>query len=300
MVGLPLSLLEVYTIAHVLCTLGFYLVWWHKPLDIKEPTFIRGERAREGVRAHAIMERVGFFRSHQYACGTLPQQRNLHSKPDCIFRTSSGRRRDDADRLERRQSQLALAMKAYRRYGITPNQFHQNTSLPSGQYYATFVSWKRPFISSVQKPAYDGESVLNPLMSMCISVVFGSVHILGWNAQFPSPIEQTFWRVATVFLCSWLVVLCVGFSCRIICRTACVICFPSPFSCCFPFSCCLTSVVCCLVGVISHPLLVVPVIAICYILGSAYLLVESLRQLFFLPSQAFELASWSDLIPHLS
>ena len=38
--SLPLSLLELNTVAHALCTLVIYLSWWHKPLDVEEPTLI--------------------------------------------------------------------------------------------------------------------------------------------------------------------------------------------------------------------------------------------------------------------
>ncbi|KAL8876517.1 MAG: hypothetical protein Q9198_005306 [Flavoplaca austrocitrina] len=38
--SLPLSLLELNTVAHALCTLVIYLLWWHKPLDVEEPTLI--------------------------------------------------------------------------------------------------------------------------------------------------------------------------------------------------------------------------------------------------------------------
>ncbi len=49
---LPLSLLEVSTLAHGLCTLASYAAWWYKPLNIDEPTWIRmsSERAREALR----------------------------------------------------------------------------------------------------------------------------------------------------------------------------------------------------------------------------------------------------------
>lgn len=35
--SLPLSLLEVSTVAHVLCTFATYMFWWSKPLNIGEP-----------------------------------------------------------------------------------------------------------------------------------------------------------------------------------------------------------------------------------------------------------------------
>lgn len=36
--GLPLSLLEVTTVAHSLCTIVTYLLWWSKPLNLAEAT----------------------------------------------------------------------------------------------------------------------------------------------------------------------------------------------------------------------------------------------------------------------
>ncbi|KZW01080.1 hypothetical protein EXIGLDRAFT_693833 [Exidia glandulosa HHB12029] len=44
---LPLTLLEITTFAHSLCTLFAYALWWYKPQDVGEPTLISGERARE-------------------------------------------------------------------------------------------------------------------------------------------------------------------------------------------------------------------------------------------------------------
>ncbi|KAM0562393.1 hypothetical protein ACHAPJ_002083 [Fusarium lateritium] len=41
--SLPISLLEVNTIGHVLCALVIYLLWWHKPREVSEPTVLRGE-----------------------------------------------------------------------------------------------------------------------------------------------------------------------------------------------------------------------------------------------------------------
>jgi hypothetical protein len=42
---LPVSLLEVNTLAHAICSLTAYAFWWSKPKDLLEPTKIRGEEA---------------------------------------------------------------------------------------------------------------------------------------------------------------------------------------------------------------------------------------------------------------
>ena len=43
---LPLTLLEVNTVAHVLCAFVIYALWWDKPLNVFVPTVLEGEWAR--------------------------------------------------------------------------------------------------------------------------------------------------------------------------------------------------------------------------------------------------------------
>ncbi|RDX40479.1 hypothetical protein OH76DRAFT_335865 [Lentinus brumalis] len=44
--GLPLCLLEISTIAHALCSLLTYALWWYKPKDVSHPTAILAPDAR--------------------------------------------------------------------------------------------------------------------------------------------------------------------------------------------------------------------------------------------------------------
>ncbi|KAK4938523.1 hypothetical protein LTR10_021055 [Elasticomyces elasticus] len=41
--GLPITLLEINTVAHVVCALIMYALWWHKPLNISDPIVIKGD-----------------------------------------------------------------------------------------------------------------------------------------------------------------------------------------------------------------------------------------------------------------
>jgi hypothetical protein len=43
---LPISLLELNTFAHALCTLIVYVLWWKKPLNMEHPLLIDGDRMR--------------------------------------------------------------------------------------------------------------------------------------------------------------------------------------------------------------------------------------------------------------
>ena len=46
MANLPITLLEINTLGHVLCALCIYVLWWNKPLAIKEPTRLQGDWTR--------------------------------------------------------------------------------------------------------------------------------------------------------------------------------------------------------------------------------------------------------------
>lgn len=62
--GLPLSLLEVSTLAHALCMLIICIVWWKKPFNVDEPTLISGSEATD-VAALLLLRtprRSGFAR----------------------------------------------------------------------------------------------------------------------------------------------------------------------------------------------------------------------------------------------
>lgn len=41
--GLATTLLEVHTVAHVVCALVMYVIWWHKPRQVVSPTLLKGD-----------------------------------------------------------------------------------------------------------------------------------------------------------------------------------------------------------------------------------------------------------------
>jgi hypothetical protein len=45
-VGLPITPLEINTIAHVACALMNYVLWWHKPKWVNRPTTLQGDWTR--------------------------------------------------------------------------------------------------------------------------------------------------------------------------------------------------------------------------------------------------------------
>lgn len=73
---LPTTLLEVHTVAHVVCALLLYATWWHKPRQVESPTLIRGDK---------IIPLAAYLYSASRMSGQRPRGilgRLLHPKPE--------------------------------------------------------------------------------------------------------------------------------------------------------------------------------------------------------------------------
>jgi hypothetical protein len=47
--GLPVTLLEINTVAHVVCAILMYTVWWYKPQNVNQPEFVHVEPGLEAL-----------------------------------------------------------------------------------------------------------------------------------------------------------------------------------------------------------------------------------------------------------
>ncbi len=114
--GLPLSLLEVSTLAHGLYTLASYAAWWSKPLNIDEPSLISGQRARDAL---ALMRMLSNKKKHIYLKRALS---NISPVIQHSVAAATSAPIDSNKPLAAPQpgnDELTLALKAARRYGIS-------------------------------------------------------------------------------------------------------------------------------------------------------------------------------------
>lgn len=63
---LPVTLLEVNVLGHILCALVIYILWWHKPRLVREPTRLTGEWTR-AVGAYMYMSSQISGRENKHA-----------------------------------------------------------------------------------------------------------------------------------------------------------------------------------------------------------------------------------------
>jgi len=239
---LPLSLLEVSTAAHAFCTLLTYFVWWSKPLNVATPTIMRGEKARE---VYALLK-----------CE--------HEEYEEALEMARKRARGYPSRLTGREK-IILAANALQHLLPNPQE-------PPRHRYR-FLG-HRPNMVPGALGRESGSNMFYEFIARAVCpVLYGVIHFLAWNEQFPTPLERVLWRVSSV------VVTCSGIPLSVASED--LIGFSSAI----------------FVGMTVFTLLLIPT---AYVVSSGFLLVESLRQLFFLDPAAYQLPSWTNYWPHLS
>ena len=340
---LPLSLLEVSTIAHAVCALLTYVAWWKKPKDIGQPTVITGDGARElgawmSMASSAERFVVGGMISFSHrselehldivhearpdASGeeipTVSFRPHIlshdHSrKPPWVRRTMWNPRdalpyvwrtrylfhmkalpwyaygsSDAAIEQHATALRWTLASQACRKYCLSPP-----SHLPSHPVaFVTPVAHLQASSSSRHEQLPDsnvkGFRLRRTLIAVVLTTVYGTPHLIGWDAAFATPIEQRLWRAASIIVMAiggtMLVLVFVGSNVFDVILGA------------VTADRWMTRVMRRLSMVVGRILVLSG--GILYILASAYLVLESFKQLFALPSQAFVLPSWSDYLPH--
>ncbi|KAI0758914.1 hypothetical protein C8Q74DRAFT_272047 [Fomes fomentarius] len=349
--GLPLSLLEVSTIAHALCALLTCAMWWKKPKDVSEPTVIENPHARPlGAWMSMASKRrryvfAGHFLLDRKSEGSLEIAHTLRSETSwsevevstapwmptlwdplrtyvwpwlakhvydrlvplqpsygalCQFNPDHTAYEEDAARSRRK----ALAQEASEQYSLPRPRCESGMQGPfvapvAHLQEATFalalteIQWEHKRVN--------GAFVVNRarlrmlLLIAVLTATYGFPHILGWHADFGGgaigAFEQTLWRAATV------TVMVSGLILDIVFYLVGFLKLMKPSDKSTPAAPITTALYQWAVVVSS---ILVPAIPLLYIATSTYLLAESFRQLFALPAQAFELASWGNYWPHFS
>ena len=102
-------------------------------------------------------------------------------------------------------------------------------------------------------------------------IIFGAIHIAAWNLSFPTAIEQTLWRTASIMSTVLLPIMCLPL-------------FVNEY-------------------IVRGPFMLIKVWEIIvgglYVIARAFLLVEIFRTLFYLPEDAY-VTTWASNFPHVS
>jgi len=190
--GLAITELELATLAIASLNVVTYFLWWDKPLDVKEPVkvYFRG--------AVPVEDRQVSFSPYAYIsfiCDTLVKG-PLVSSTSTTFLTSITNFFQTQQMKTSNPWCLPFRLLIYLPVTSLVESIYaiiDTAEIPPGathvpKFYATNVS-------SSNVDVYFMYFAL-PI----ITIVFGGLHCFGWNFTFPTPAEQTLWRVASLLI----------------------------------------------------------------------------------------------------
>ena len=328
--SLPLSLLEITTFAHALCTLMTYAIWWKKPMNIAKPTVITGmteivafllaasESFRPGyggvgTRTSGSNELRNLYISQEippsgsviHHLDDLQETLNIYPGESVKFKGlevyfyvkrwepsdgtvtfySSGRSKvpwygtvsSESFGLTRLSRKDLLR---WRYIGLAIQNYGTGCSQLRGR--TCFADTDASFHSSCVN--METVSCAPPIIKvfLCTGCVafYGVPHIMAWNSHFPTFIESHLWKAATLGLTFMA----------------------------FPITAMLLLAWNTALKYRSRLMKILETMAgqytrcgyIIYLFTSGFIIVESIRQLFFLPASVFVQLSISNIWPHIS
>ncbi|KDQ55319.1 hypothetical protein JAAARDRAFT_692072 [Jaapia argillacea MUCL 33604] len=283
--NLPITELEIATLAFTVLNLATYWFWWDKPVDVRCPYPVHELRAPDGsVRGgqNEVPQHDDF--SGQWSYGedsdettSWPERGDIEIVTEGEDKTTSGPEGFAARISSRIQDvwsgvDYGSAPSLLRRVLITPNFV-----LMTG-FLQPFFSLRRGKRESLRVPTFYagtlnwGDINLIAWISALITSVFGAIHCLAWSLPFPSHTQQLIWRVCAVAISS-LPLLAAGTYHYMYRRGSQVNQYVF-----FPF---------------------ITTICLTYLFARITILVLTFRSLRTLPPGAFETVYWTTFIPHL-
>lgn len=118
--GYPITLLEVHTLVHVACAISMYGLWFQKPLDVRDPTWVDASSFQDLlalmlVRNYGYGDRVNFDGEatpvpiqsvdHSYQTGSESSYLHVYSVPINRDRSHTVTSKEAETHLDRRVSQ---------------------------------------------------------------------------------------------------------------------------------------------------------------------------------------------------
>ena len=168
---LPITELELVTVAFATLNLVIYTLWWHKPLNVQRGVRVYKKRTNpDPTNDEDVEATVGFWSELRDALSGLPAAIGRGPVFD-----------DDLDELPwlARVLMWPLAKPLYTMVGSeATHEKRVNTFYPA--------EW------------VEASEIFTFLLLGAVTLAFGGIHCIGWSFTFPSSIERNLWRLASL------------------------------------------------------------------------------------------------------
>ncbi|KAF3067945.1 hypothetical protein CFAM422_008299 [Trichoderma lentiforme] len=256
--GLASAPFEISTVALSASTIILYILEWNKPKDVNTPIYIRANKVESPPEEKASSEATA-------------SQETTASHGSSVSRGSNTETTISEEAFkEAFRKVFEAAPYPYLRFPIIPTKLYQ---IPSCAFHVAYSNDDANSNNSNSSNGSNSVWVKTAIIAVVSILSFGGIHIFAWNFLFPTKIEQQLWRVCSV--------------------AATVL--PLPYLAThYSFMKHGTNVGKKRIHQIRK---IQGLLALFYVLTRLFLIVESLRSLYYLPRDAFE-STWSVNFPH--
>lgn len=227
--GLATTLLEVHTVAHVVCALVMYVIWWHKPRQVVSPTLLKDNSLGPLAMYMFLASRMSGAthpRRRVSLKAPVPKLQALAYISDLSFGTDNTDNRGESGSIrgsfrlrgndhepaspvaeeDFRSKQRQLAAQAVAMYPSLQARFNpgqQNLPHSSSTHLDPCVDeFMQPY--SVDWPNADllrrTQSLIMGMTLWGASMAYGAIHVAAWDYFFPTYLEQLFWHMSSVWV----------------------------------------------------------------------------------------------------
>jgi hypothetical protein len=197
---LPLTTLEISTLAYIPCAISIYYFWWDKPYEINTPTYL--SLAPEGT--YVADDDV----SVSLASVSLSRSGTGLSKPN-----ESDEQGRSSSSTSRPTSLESTASSTKSSVDCSEAHTESHTSYASSDYLQVYrISG---MIRQFSEDTYYFETYGHVFMTGATFFMVGAVHLSAWNFSFATTYERTAWRVCSIVVMfsiplTWISILMLG------------------------------------------------------------------------------------------
>lgn len=285
--GLASAPFEISTVALSASTIILYILEWNKPKDVSVPIYVLANKVDyfpDENGSHETTTPQEVITSQEMSISqekTIPQEKTVsQEEATSQEKTTSSERNipekttiSEKDFKEAFRKVFEAAPYIYLRFPIIPTKLYQ---IPSCAFHVTHDDSNNDDGSGNNGNSRNGNNKVwekSALIAVVSILSFGGIHIFAWDFFFQTKIEQQLWRVCSV--------------------AATVL--PLPYLAThYAFMKHGTNVGKTRIRQIRT---IQGVLALFYVLARLFLIIESLRSLYYLPRDAFE-STWSVNFPH--
>jgi hypothetical protein len=223
---LPTTELEIMTLAFAVLVLINYMIWWHKPLNVRRPVYVRPR-----PKPMYMWFGDGDYEGPEADVGTCLIKRSMHpvrisiTGPEApvffqqvaervVWPLSSiamvvGSLRSAAEHIKRALKLTVLGVLTYLKHGeegILNAAFHD---APDPERVSAFFWGAQMLRVDVADPnaAFNviertrGDLMVDEITAWSVAIIatiFGAMHCIAWSFPFPSRSERILWRISSL------------------------------------------------------------------------------------------------------